>query len=313
MSGPTSGIVIVSGMSGAGRSTVLHLLEDLGFDAVDNLPLALLRPLLGAAGEQRGPLAIGIDSRSRGFDPAALAMWVAELRGRGVQDATLVFMECDDEVLRRRYTETRRRHPMAQDRPVLDGIARERALVTPLKAAADHIVDTTATSVADLRRLIPALLGINDAAGLTITLVSFGFRNGLPREADLVLDVRFMANPHYDPALRPLTGQNLLVRARVEADPEYASTLNRFLALLLPLLPRYAQEGKSYLTIAIGCTGGQHRSVVTTEALDARLREQGWQTTVIHRDMPQVGAAPPVAPAPRSPLLTTQRIAKPRQ
>jgi UPF0042 nucleotide-binding protein len=276
-------LLVVTGMSGAGRTTVLHVLEDVGFDSVDNLPIALLRPLVAAAGGR--PLAIGIDSRTRGFDPPGLVALLAELRRHTA--VLLIFMECDDEVLRRRYGETRRRHPMAADRPVPDGITAERRLMAPLRAVADHMLDTTGTSVADLRRMVTALVGVEPAARLLVTLVSFGFKNGLPREADLVLDLRFIRNPFYIESLRPLTGQDPLVRAHVEADPDYAATLDRFTALLLPLLPRYAHEGKSYLTIAIGCTGGQHRSVVAVEALHGRLHGQGWHTTVIHRDMPK--------------------------
>jgi UPF0042 nucleotide-binding protein len=284
-----SEIVIVTGMSGAGRSTVLRTLEDQGYEAVDNIPLRLFRALLreeGASGEPTSPLAGGIDSRSRALDPEAFVEDLPQWRNRKGMRLRLLFMECDDEVLRRRYTESRRRHPMAQDRPVPDGIARERTFMAPLKAAADLICDTTTTSTGDLRRWVLERFGAGEPQPLTISFISFAFRHGLPREADLVFDMRFLRNPHYVDELRPKTGREPDVQAYIAADPDFRPTLDRLQALLLPLLPRYAAEGKSYLTIAIGCTGGQHRSVFMAEALGLGLRRHGWRTTIIHRDIP---------------------------
>jgi UPF0042 nucleotide-binding protein len=267
-------LVLVTGMSGAGRSTALKALEDLGYEAVDNLPLSFL-PSLKATG---GPVAVGIDVRTRGFNPI-------DLMAVFPPDATVVFIDADDELLRRRYTETRRPHPLAFDRPVIDGIRLERQLVSALRERADLVVDTSTLSVGDLRRILSGHFALDAPPGIAIFVRSFAYRRGLPPDADLVIDVRFLANPHYDPALRPLTGLDAAVGDRIAADPGYAGFFDGLAALLEPLLPRYANEGKSYLTIAIGCTGGRHRSVYVAERLAAWLRGQGQRVAVGHRDL----------------------------
>jgi UPF0042 nucleotide-binding protein len=282
-------VVVVTGMSGAGRSTALKALEDQGFEAVDNLPLDLLDRLLAAGGPAVRDLAVGVDTRTRAFSPAILL----ELLRRGAtagQAATLVFIDCDDEVLQRRFTETRRRHPLAVDRPLGDGIARERQLLAPLRLAADLCLDTSLLSAAELRRLLAERVAPRADRRLAVTIVSFAYRRGLPREADLVLDVRFLANPHYDTQLRPLTGLDAAVQAHIRADPSFADFLARLESLIVPLLPRYNAEGKSYLTIAIGCTGGRHRSVFVAESLGARLADAGWHVGVVHRELAATGS-----------------------
>lgn len=285
-----SRIVIVTGMSGAGRSSCLKILEDLGFEAVDNLPFQLLARLLRPGEAPERPLAVGIDSRTRGLVPSELVRAVERFRARASTPIRLVFFECDDEVLQRRYTESRRRHPLAQDRPVTDGIVRERALMAPIKAAADLVIDTSTTSIAELRRRVQAELGPEALGQLTLTLQSFSFRNGLPREADIVFDARFLANPHYVPSLRPLTGLDPAVSRYIEQDPAWQRTLDALEALLMPLLPRYRAEGKSYLTIAVGCTGGRHRSVALVEALARRLAAGGWGARILHRELAETAA-----------------------
>lgn len=280
-----SRIVIVTGMSGAGRSSCLRILEDVGYEAVDNLPFQLLARLLRPNEPPERPLAVGVDSRTRGLVPAELVREVERFRAEATTPICLVFFECDDDVLQRRYTESRRRHPLAQDRPVTDGIARERVLMAPLKAAADLVIDTSSSTLADLRRRVVAELGPQAEGRLTITVLSFSFRNGLPREADIVFDARFLTNPHYVQALRPLTGLDPGVRDHIAQDPDWRPTLDRLEALLMPLVPRYRAEGKSYLTIAIGCTGGRHRSVALAEELARRLRNAGWEPAVVHRDL----------------------------
>ncbi len=284
-----SRIVVVTGMSGAGRSSCLKILEDLGFEAVDNLPFQLLTRLLRPNEPPERPLAVGVDSRTRGLVPAEFVREIERFRATADTPIRLVFFDCDDEVLQRRYTESRRRHPMAQDRPVTDGIARERVWMAPLRAAADLVIDTTTTTLPELRRRVAAEFGPGAHSRLTLTIVSFSFRNGLPREADIVFDARFLANPHYVEALRPLTGLDPEVRAHVEADPDWQRTLDALEGLLMPLVPRYRAEGKSYLTIAVGCTGGRHRSVAMVEELARRLRAAGLEPAVVHRDL--VGSA----------------------
>jgi UPF0042 nucleotide-binding protein len=277
-------LVLVTGLSGAGHSTTLKTLEDLGHEAIDNLPIALLGPLVDHA--EGRPMAVTIDTRTRGFSVEALEAEVAALRGRGDVDVRLLFVDADDEVLQRRFTETRRRHPLAIDRPVADGIRRERLELYPLRLLADVVVDTSLTSPQDLRRLIEGHFGLDTSTGLYVTVMSFSFKRGLPREADLVFDVRFLDNPHWVPELRPQTGQDPVVQAMIRRDTQFDPFMASLFGLLEPLLPRYNREGKSYLTIAVGCTGGKHRSVFVAETLAAWLDGQGTRRGLVHRDMP---------------------------
>lgn len=283
-------IVLVTGMSGAGRTTALKVLEDLGYEAVDNLPVTLLGTMIRPGDQLDGNIAIGIDCRTRAFDPIGLSS-VIEPRpdGQG-RIGRLLFLDCDDEILRRRFTETRRRHPLAGDRPVTDGILRERELIAPLRERADLVIDTSQLTQGDLRRLLSGHFAAATGDGLTLSVLSFAYRYGLPREADLVFDVRFLANPHYVDALRPKTGRDPAVRSYIEADPGYALLLERLDALLQPLLPSYRREGKSYLTIAFGCTGGRHRSIAVAESFTERLRAAGWSVLLRHRDTPEANA-----------------------
>lgn len=271
-------------MSGAGRSTSLKYLEDIGWEAVDNLPLDLIDAVLRSATATQRPLAIGVDIRSRGFAPAILMRTLDAAQAEPGASVGLLFVDCDDEVLRRRFTETRRRHPLAHERPVTDGIVQERALLTSLRARADLVLDTSALATADLKRLLHGHYRL-DVGPLRIFLMSFAYRNGLPREADLVFDLRFLANPHYVAELRPLTGREAAVAAHVAADPGWPQVRDGLTGLLTVLLPRYELEGKSYLTIAFGCSGGRHRSVFVTETMAAWLRDQGWRVELAHREL----------------------------
>ncbi|WP_314075129.1 RNase adapter RapZ [Roseococcus pinisoli] len=303
--------VLVTGLSGAGKASILRVLEDLGFETVDNPPLAILDSLVE---DGTGPLAAGIDARTRGFEAAEVVAALRRLRDREGLAATLVFATAEEEVLLRRYTETRRRHPLAPGGPlgarVLDGIRMEGALLTPLRDAADLVLDTSVLPLPELRRLIEARFRPDDAPGLSLQIQSFAFPKGLPREADLVFDLRFLANPHYVPALKPLTGRDPAVGDYVAADPDFPAFWARLVGFIEPLLPRYVAEGKKYLTIAVGCTGGRHRSVFVAEKLAAHLRQQGWRADLAHRELGQthdisapVLAAPPQdAGTPESPL-----------
>ena len=281
-------ILVVTGMSGAGKSTALRTLEDGGWEVVDNLPLRLLDRLLDApvapgAGEDR-PVAIGVDSRTRGFDPDAIVRRVGRLRDAG-ESVDILFLDCAGAELVRRYSETRRRHPLALDRPAEDGIARERELLDPLRRAADHLIDTTDSNANALQAMLRQRFAAAAEAGTVLTVMSFGFARGLPRNADLVFDMRFLRNPHWEPALRPLTGLDPPIATYVSADPAYAESRDRIEALLALLLPRYAAEGKSYVTVAFGCTGGKHRSVHLAETMAGLLRTRGFSLTILHRDL----------------------------
>jgi UPF0042 nucleotide-binding protein len=273
-------IVIVTGLAGAGMSSALKHLEDLGYEVFDNFPVTLVDALINDTKKAGGQdIAIGIDSRTRGFDQTAIMQAVMRHR------AKLLYMTASDEVLLRRFTETRRRHPLAKDRPASTGISLDKELVGELRDKADVVIDSSHLSVHDLRRMLEAQVLPEGARHLTVTLMSFGFRNGVPPEADIVMDVRFLQNPHWVPELRPLTGRDAAVGAYIEEDAAFAGFLEGFRALVAPLLPRYAQEGKSYLTIALGCTGGRHRSVYSVEKLKPWLEAQGFKSHILHRDM----------------------------
>lgn len=282
---PERRVVLVTGLSGAGRSTCLKALEDIDYEAVDNLPLALLPALLEGEPEH-DRIAIGVDSRSRAFRAETMIAEVERLRADPSLDITLLFLDSDPAVLERRFSETRRRHPLATDRPVADGVRLESTLMAPLRAAADTVIDTSEMRAQELRQQVWAAHATGAARRLVVTLVSFSYRHGLPRDADLVFDVRFLRNPYYDPALRPMDGRDAPVQRHIEADPAFGPFIAALEALLAPLLPAYAREGKHYLTIAVGCTGGQHRSVFVAERLAGWLTGVGEQVSLRHRDVP---------------------------
>ncbi|TVR99393.1 MAG: RNase adapter RapZ [Rhodospirillales bacterium] len=278
-------------MSGAGKTSVLKTLEDLGYESVDHLPLSLLHRLVPAspaaaeAGSNARPLALGMDVRTRDFRVEAALREIDRLVAGSPGGVRLLFLDCDDEELRRRYTETRHRHPLAADRPVADGIALERRLLFPLRARADIVVDTSGLGLGALKRILESHFGLGDKPDLCVFVTSFSFRLGLPREADLVFDVRFLANPHYDPVLRDKTGLDATVAQYIERDEGFMPFVDALTNLIGPLLPRYAAEGKSYLTIGVGCTGGRHRSVFVAQVLTSRLQGLGFSVQVRHRDV----------------------------
>ena len=254
-------IMIVTGLSGAGRSTCLKLLEDYNFEAIDNLPLTLISDLLSplisnSKNRTLKKIAIGVDPRTRGFSAQSLLKTLEKLQLKKAK-FSIIFLDCNDENLIRRFTETRRKHPLANDRPVSDGIRAERQKT----------------------------LNLEKNKKLTVTIISFGFRNGLPPEADMIFDVRFLSNPHYDPKLQPLDGRQSKIANFIEADPAFKPFFDNLTRLLNPLFPRYSAEGKSYLTIAFGCTGGKHRSVFVAEKFVHWLQKSDYSLSTRHRDL----------------------------
>ncbi|HVF82853.1 MAG TPA: RNase adapter RapZ [Sphingomicrobium sp.] len=276
-------LLLVTGMSGAGKSTVLDALEDMGWDTVDNLPTALIGDFVHGADRSRrdAHVAIGMDSRSRGFDPHRLPELFRAVRGVRPE---ILYLDAAGAELMRRYDETRRRHPLAPDRPAEDGISRERNLTAALRLAADSVLDTTDFKPADLRDELRRRYG-EDRDEPVITITSFGFARGISRTADLVFDLRFIPNPYWVEQLRPLTGMDDPVRDYVAAQDGWNITLDRVEELLTDLIPRYWQAGKSYVAVAFGCTGGRHRSVAAAVELGERLRARGFSPNIRHRDL----------------------------
>ena len=284
-------ILLLSGLAGAGKTTALKTLEDMGWEVVDNLPLVLLDRLLdtplstGHAGEDERPLALGIDARTRGFDAHAIVQRIKALRERHGHDIETLYLDCSGTELERRFAETRRRHPLALDRPAADGIARERELTEPLRRWATQVIDTTSFTSNALQQEIRNRFALERLSDPVLTLLSFGFSRGVPRNADLMFDMRFLRNPHWDDDLRPKTGMDPEVAAYIMADPAYEAAVSRIEDLLATLLPRYAEAGKSYITVAFGCTGGRHRSVHVAERVARYLQDAGFSPTLSHRNM----------------------------
>jgi RNase adapter protein RapZ len=279
-------VVILTGVSGSGKSTALRALEDAGFYCVDNLPIIIVEKLLELSGHTAGEvsrIALGVDAREGRFLSEAPRV-IEELREKGA-NVEVVFLDSSDEILIRRYSETRRRHPLAGEGTVADGIAAERRALSDLKALAGEVIDTTTLNVHELKRLVSRRFVGTDSTKLGLTVVSFGFRFGIPTHADLVLDVRFLPNPYFIPELKPFPGTDPRVSGFVLSQPDARAFLDRITDLLGFLLPRYRSEGKSYLTIAIGCTGGKHRSVALATALSERLSSGGQPVRLWHRDV----------------------------
>ncbi|MCL4145668.1 UNVERIFIED_CONTAM: hypothetical protein GTU68_010310 [Idotea baltica] len=277
-------IVFVTGPSGAGRSSTLNVLEDAGFEVIDNLPMRLM-PLLFEEPDQTRSLALGIDPRNRDFSTNAVFDLLGKLSLQSGVVAELLFLDCSTDVLLNRFSETRRRHPMAPINRPGEGIEAERDLLTPLRARADVLIDTSVLNVHELRAEIEHWFAIGGKRQLTVTVQSFSYKRGLPRSVDMVYDCRFLKNPYWDPSLRALNGTDARVATYVASDPLYAEFSTRVLDLSLLILPACREEGKSHISIAFGCTGGQHRSVTLAESHAFHLAEAGWQVSIRHREI----------------------------
>ena len=287
---PPQRLLLVTGLSGAGKTTVLKTLEDMGWESVDNFPLRLVDALLATPAAEGGaaagaPLAIGFDSRTREFGPQRLIEQIKTLREHEGYAVSTLYLDCSGAELERRFMETRRRHPLALDRPASDGIAQERATMEPVRRWAETVIDSTRLSAQDLAALVRDQFQLAAPPRTAVTVTSFGFSRGVPHNADLVFDLRFLRNPHWVDRLRPMTGLDREVADYIAADTDYDDALDRMRSLILFLLPRYEAGGKAYVNIAFGCTGGRHRSVHVAERFAGWLRDAGFSPTVVHRNL----------------------------
>ncbi|MEP0156511.1 RNase adapter RapZ [Pseudophaeobacter sp.] len=276
-------IVLVTGPSGAGRTTAINVLEDLGYEAIDNLPLRLLPGLVSAA-DGAGPMALGLDSRNRDFSPAALLEVIDMLEAREGCDLSVLYLDARPEVLLRRYSETRRRHPLSPGETPELGVQRELSLMGSIRDRASLLLETSDMNVHQLKAEIEHLF-VPTGRNLALSIQSFSYKRGVPRSVDMVFDCRFLNNPYWDPSLRGQDGRDGSVQAHVQADPRYEGFFARVLDITQFLLPAYREEGKSHLSIAFGCTGGQHRSVTLAETLAKALAERGQQVSIRHREL----------------------------
>ncbi|MFY9319890.1 RNase adapter RapZ [Lentibacter algarum] len=299
METPHKQLVLVTGPSGAGRGTAINALEDLGYEAIDNLPLSMIGRLLDGPPLDR-PLALGLDVRNRDFSAVALLEVLEEAIGLHGLDAELLYLDCSEDVLQRRYSETRRRHPLSPSEDPAIGITREHDILASVRTRADILINTSELSPHDLRDELGRLFGGEEGARLSVLVQSFSYKRGLPRGADMVFDTRFLRNPHWDISLRSGDGRERPVQAYVEADARFESFFDRVSGLARELLPAYRDEGKTHFTIAFGCTGGRHRSVTLAERLAKALAEEGWQVSIRHRELER--AAHGVKPAATQPI-----------
>lgn len=291
-SGGTYRVVLVTGPSGAGRTTAIRALEDLGYEAIDNMPLSLMPRLLDGLVPDR-PLALGIDTRNRDFSSFGLIETIDRISAGADLAMQVLYLDCSTDVLMRRFSETRRRHPLAPAEGPGEGIRRERDLLGPIKARADMLIDTSEMSPHDLRAEMARWFAPEGQAQLAVTVQSFSYKRGLPRGLDMVLDCRFLRNPYWEERLRPRDGRDPEVAGYVAADPRFAEFRDRVAGLVQLLLPAYQDEGKAYLAIGFGCTGGQHRSVAVAETLGKALAKDGWQVSIRHRELERrVGSGP---------------------
>jgi len=277
-------VVFVTGPSGAGRSTTINVLEDLGFEAIDNLPLSLLPRLFSGPAHDR-PLVLGLDARNRDFSVDAVIEGLARLEAMSGVRPELVYVDCRRDVLLRRFSETRRRHPLSPEGSPDEGVDREQTLLHSIRARADVLIDTSELSPNELRKEVEHHFRAEGGTQLAVSISSFSYKRGLPRGLDMVLDCRFLKNPHWDKRLRPLDGRVPEVADFVAEDQRFAEFHDKILGLLETLLPAYSQEGKAHFSLGLGCTGGRHRSVACVEKLSEALVNSGWRVSIRHREL----------------------------
>lgn len=287
--GPDHRLVFVTGPSGAGRTTAIRVLEDLGYEGIDNIPLSLVPRLVEGPPLGR-PMALGLDPRNRDFNPTALIELIDSLTRDPRVELEVLYLDCASAVLIQRFSETRRRHPLAPNETPAQGIEREIDLLAPVRVRADHLIDTTDLTQHDLKSEVAARFDIGPGSGLSVSVQSFSYKRGIPRGVDMIFDCRFLANPHWQAALRPLDGRDPDVAAFVRADPKFDSFIAKLRDLLLFLLPAHLAEGKAHLAIGFGCTGGQHRSVAIAEMVGNMLAEAGWPVSKRHRELERKSA-----------------------
>ncbi len=285
----THTLILVTGPSGAGRSTAINALEDLGYEAIDNLPLSLLPRLLDGPPHGR-PLALGLDVRNRDFSVTALIELIDRLGSDPEVEADVLYLDCAADVLIKRFSETRRRHPLAPAESPVEGVEREIDLLAPIRVRASVLIDTSELTPHDLRAEMARWFDTSRTENLAVSVQSFSYKRGTPRGIDMILDCRFLRNPYWEPALRAGDGRDAAVAAHVAADPRFEAFFEQVAGLAEFLLPAYVAEGKAHLSIGFGCTGGQHRSVVVAERLAERLAEAGWQVSKRHRELERRGA-----------------------
>ncbi len=286
-------VVLVTGPSGAGRSTVIAALEDLGYETIDNLPLSMVPRVLD--GPVLQPIALGVDVRNREFSATRLIELIDRLTREPKIQLEVLYMDARPDVLQRRYSETRRRHPLSPDDAPEEGILREIDLLVPIRARADILIDSSAMTVHDARAEINRLFDQRKTAGLAVSVHSFSYKRGVPRGLDIMFDCRFLANPHWQPELRPKDGRDAAVAAYVSHDPRYREFFDRVMGLLLFTLPAHVEEGKTHLAVGFGCTGGKHRSVALTESVSGALAEAGWHVSKRHRELERRGLELPAS------------------
>ena len=286
---PDHRLVFVTGPSGAGRTTAIRVLEDLGYEGIDNIPLSLVPRLVEGAPLDR-PIALGLDVRNRDFNATALIELIDSLTRDPRVNLDVLYLDCAPAVLIQRFSETRRRHPLAPAETPAQGVEREIDLLAPIRVRADHLIDTTDLTQHDLKAEITRRFEAGSSGRLSVSVQSFSYKRGIPRGVDMIFDCRFLANPHWKPALRPLDGRDPAVESFVRADPRFAEFFQRVSELLLFLLPAHLDEGKAHLAIGFGCTGGQHRSVAMAELIGKALAEAGWPVSKRHRELERKAA-----------------------